>query len=377
MCVGNASELTTCSPAVAVPDRVLVLVDSAIAGALAPELTQFMSDLGPKAKRIDVNPATETTVAMKQRIREQHTQEKLAGVIAIGALPNAKWYNDCDHGGSVATFNSDLYFTDIDHTWSDGNNDGYFESTGRQRTQGYTTSPYTSCVSPDKNSGYWFPTNDPLKPIFWLSRIVFKGPDNSASSMINTYKQYFARNHAFRTGLLTTAKRGLNLVIKDWSKSNSLVNNLYASSDVTSYFDPTSTRDNWVKEITTGNYEAAMVWVHSNASGHQFPDAWLHASEIYGLPLKPLFYNLWACSAGDHDAGYNTVAQAYLGAGNTLAVMASSKTGATQGYNTFQRIKLSQSMGTAFNSDLNISFSYFASWLGGMILFGDGSLYFR
>jgi len=379
-CEGRYQDVVACTPATPVPQAVLVLVDSALVESLTPEITQFMKDLGPKAKRFDVNAATETTVAMKLRIREQHLQSPLSGVIAIGALPSAKLYNDCDFNGVSSTFNADLYFTDIDHVWSDANSDGKFESTGRALFQGNSgTTPYTSCkgVGLREGPGYHFPLTDPLKPTFWMSRIVFWDAPRKGTSKIDFYKQYFLKNHAFRTGLIANSKRGLNLVSKDWGNSNSFSFLYDHAQETTHYFAADATKDNWLKEITTGNYEAAMPWVHSSASYHAFAGGQVTAASLYGLSLKPLFYNLWACSAGNYDQRYNTLSVAYLANGNTLAVTASSKTGSIQGYMMFYRIRAPLSLGGALNSELEISNSGGVAWVAGMSLLGDGSLKLR
>ena len=66
-----------------------------------------------------------TEVELKNIIKQYYTSDGIDGVVQIGSLP-AAWFYDADpqYGGN---FTCDLFYEDLDGTWLDNNNNGKYD----------------------------------------------------------------------------------------------------------------------------------------------------------------------------------------------------------------------------------------------------------
>ena len=152
---------------------VCIIVASGLEIPLAPELTQFALDL--EAEGFDVS-TTVMTGGTSSDLREfLQGQTELGGAILVGNLPVA-WY-EMDEWGHEE-FPMDLYFMDLDGIWSDSDVDGLLDGHSGDRA-----------------------------PEIWIGRI-----DPHAMEFGNELfllKDYFAKNHAYRTGSMAVPARAL------------------------------------------------------------------------------------------------------------------------------------------------------------------------
>ncbi|MFX1379040.1 MAG: C25 family cysteine peptidase [Promethearchaeota archaeon] len=279
----------------------------------------------------------------------------LVGAVLIGQLPIAQY----DYMGSV--FACDFFFMDLDGFWFDANppipfNDGIMD--------------------------YHDNSTGDLYPEIWIGRI---NPEClTLSNYTKAYKEYFNRNHAYRTGSLSRPHKALLYIDDSWSFWwDEYLSNFTAYSNIDCFYDNSTTTPTLYKQNLTQNYEFVQVLVHSDPFDHYWgvgnppSEGYLNYLEIMNLNTQPLFYNLYACSACNINTMDN-IGTHYLFSNNTLTVVGSSKTGGMNMYQSFyDDLGNGLSFGEAFRKWFWNPYygpygdSYSHSLSMGMIILGD------
>lgn len=109
----------------------------------------------------------------------------IAGALLIGNLPVAWFEMDDDFWNTHSEFPCDLYYMDLNGTWTDIDADGKF-------------------------SGH--PSN--VQPEIWIARLWTPTMGGNDPALIN---DYFKRNHRYRKGLMGYSRSALAYVDDDWT----------------------------------------------------------------------------------------------------------------------------------------------------------------
>ncbi|MHA2283896.1 MAG: C25 family cysteine peptidase, partial [Promethearchaeota archaeon] len=177
------------------PRHVRIYVNSTIYTSLSTEISQYRQDVIDQGYSVEtVNWSNNNvTVLRNDLINASNQAQGLEGAVLIGDLPSAMMqYNYY----GLKTYPIDLYLTDLDGEWIDLDlADELFDA---------------------HNNG----TGD-IYPEIWIGRICPESLNNT--NHLSAYQNYFARNHAYRTGQLNQPHSQLVYIDNDWATSQSLV----------------------------------------------------------------------------------------------------------------------------------------------------------
>jgi len=313
--IGLCIVLTCCSIASAGNIEIVVNPTLYASGEITASLNQYIADVQAQGHTpILTTSAFADAAALRSHLANRYNTDGLDGAVFIGDMPNARY-----EATDISTFPCDLYYMDLDGSWTDTDSDSYLDT---------------------HEAG----TGDELPEIF-LGRIaagcgVSLYPGSTEASLLN---QYFQKNHAYRAGQLSVAPDGLAYVDDDWAYS---ANNwardmsLALTGTVTVINDPNTTADDhYEAQLATGEYENLWIGVHSNGSYHNFEQPfegdwnagddwrWTTSQEVAAMNPKVLFYNLWACFAGDYSKNGFLNAAYIFGNDYGLLACGSSKSG--------------------------------------------------
>ena len=333
------------------PNHVNVYVNSTIYSSLSSEIEQFEEDIITQGYIVDLlNWSSNNAITLKNHLLNTSQEQKgLLGAIFIGDLPYVNYKNNTE------IFACDLFYMDLDGVWVDLDQaDGYYDD-------------HT-------------PGSGDLLPEIWISRI---NPESiGGMSHLNAYKSYFVRNHAYRTDNLNRPHSQLVYIDDDWSSwTSEWLGDMTAYTNITSVsVNANTTASDYIKKLNQ-TYEFVHLFVHSYYYEHVFgpggygTEGKVNYTQISNIYTKPLFYNLYACSACNYVAQDN-IGTHYLFSNNTLAVIGSTKTGGmtmnSYFYNPLNQGKvMGESFRLWFNNPLHGPKD---SSSQGMCLLGDGLL---
>jgi hypothetical protein len=287
---------------------VRIYVNSTIASSISTEIDQYEQDVRNQGYMVQTFnwSHTNVTVLRNDLINASMQPEGLEGAVLIGDLPAAilRYYDNFWY--IWRNYPCDLYLTDLDGEWVDNDvADGLFDA---------------------HNNG----TGD-IYPEIWIGRICPESLNNT--NHLTAYQNYFARNHAYRTGQLTRPNSQLVYIDDDWSPwTSEWLGDMTAYSNITCISTDASTTAADYKTRLTHTYEFVHVFVHSWPYEHLFGPSGYGAegtvtyTDILNINTRALFYNLFACSAANFKYKTNLGTQ-YLFSNNTLVVVGSSKIG--------------------------------------------------
>lgn len=309
--------LLAAPPAAAQSKNVEVVVEHDLytGGQIAAGLSQYLADIalqGYTPLLTTSFTAASTAEDLRARLAGRYGTDGLAGAVLIGHLPVATVYTDAGGGISGEFHPCDLYFTDLDGSWTSSGAHGYLPDT---HTDG------TGDVGPE----------------IWLGRLttwnlVYLHPElgRTEASLLNTY---LAKDHAYRTGALTVPRTGLAYTDDDWDHvARAAALALAVEDTVTDVWnDPATPGDettaaNYKWRLANEAYEHVLLSAHSAATSHSMGGS-VNSSDLLALDPEVLFYNLFACSAARYtEFGY--IAGEYVfGAGDGLVAVGTAKTG--------------------------------------------------
>jgi len=326
-------------------EHILVVVASGLETALAPELSQFTTDL--TAEGYDVVQLTMTGGTVEDLRNTLQTEPGLEGAILIGNLPRA-WYEDT-WDATHEEFPIDLFLMDLDGVWIDGDGDGKYDSHTGNRA-----------------------------PEIWTGRIDAHAME--FGSEISMLRNYFMKNHLYRTGALPAPGRAMTYVDDDWSNyyGECGLDAVYTDLTVVNN-DPVTTADDYRLRLETG-YEFVHLMSHSSPWGHTFkiPGGYggtVMAPEIAGIAPKTVFVQLFACS-NCRWTEPNCLGNWYLfGPGYGLLAFGSTKTGALLEFGElYTPMGAGEIPGEAFRMWFTNVGIYDPDWHYGCVILGDPTL---
>jgi len=296
-----------------VVQKLLLLVEDALYGGLTQELSTYRNDVKRELgfeTIIKTFPSSASLSEIKSYVIDVYNNNHLTGVLIVGNLPTAVFISV---GFGATAVYSDRIYQDVD------NKCDYFSDTSWNigETQGVGVFDAISCGRNEK---------------FWIARLT---PNSSTKDSLSLLKNYFDRNHSFRTGgysyqpnLLFYAPMFLELGVageeemfaaRKWEMGffpEMYKGNNYKVIDIHS----ANPDQNYLDEIKKPNrYEAVVVEAHGLPTYHQLD---IRPDEISDSSF--FLMTLGSCSAGDFKQK-DYIAGKYLFAGNGLLVVAAAQ----------------------------------------------------
>jgi hypothetical protein len=320
-----------------------VFVDSYVYPAIQTNFDQFISDLEAEEYTVSVTQVTTKTPREIRAILQFEYLSDLVGVILVGDVPAAWMETDWYY---VSHFPTDYFYMDLNGNWSDSDMDGFY----------------------DDLSGN-------LEPEIWAGRIT---PSYCLfGDEVTLLNQYFAKNHAYRTGSLSLPDRALGYMECTWyPEVETYLGWVY--DDVTFVDHEDTTTALHYKYMLQQGYEWVHLLAHSSPWGSNF---FLH-NETYGggsvfsyemPPLNPQanFVLLNACSNAKYTET-NNLGQSYL-FGSDCVVAVIGETKIMYGdvfYELYESLGAGKNLGESF---LDWIWWYY-DWFWGCNIFGDPTL---
>lgn len=318
--------------------KVVLLVDKAVFSGISSSLSIFQSDLELEGYTVltwEIDGGTASDI--RTSLQNEYAAGNLAGAIAIGDIPTG-WMEN-----SYGEYPIDMYLMDMNGTWSDPDADGLFNS---------------------YSSGY---------PEIWLGRLT--PTFLTFGSSVELLNAYFAKNHAYRTGMLSLPGRALAYEEAFTGLTGALD---YLYDDVTRLDDPAATNADDFREELLYGYEWVHLISHSSPWGSSFHNGappsgagTVNNFEIPPLDPHAFFYVLNCCSNGRWTEVDN-MANSYIWTDSYgLAVLAQAKVDYTNYFTEYyQQLAAGSNLGDAFIVWLAQNTGY----EDGAVLLGDPTL---
>jgi len=332
-----------------------IIVNSTLYPKISGSLLQYRNDIIADGYLVEVVSWSGGSPVDLRTYLKNKLASGLRGAVLIGDLPVA-WFEMNVWGEEE--FPCDLYFMDLDGTWTDSNNNGLFD----QHTAG------TGDVGPE----------------IWVGRIV--ASRQTWGGEVQLIENYFAKNHAYRTQTLSLPNRALSYVDDDWYYFGNCDLDL-AYSDITTVTSYNTTIATDYKQRLTQGYEWVHLCSHSSCWAHTFMinggqggGGTVYNYEIQALDPHGFFYNLFACSntrfiETNNQGNWYIFVDTY-----GLTAVGSTKTGSMLDFASFygpigQRKCIGQAFKEWFNVQAQGGFDpYEKAWYYGMNILGDPAL---
>jgi len=309
----------------------------------------YMSGYNPILYTLEISTAFE----LRSLLQNWYYSFDLSGAVLIGELPLVHFSLDED------VFISDLYFMDLDGTWTDTNYDEIFDSHYGE-----------------------------ILPEIFISRIDAThrtlGEESNEQNIIN----YLNRAHAYKIGdsFVSRSHRALSYIDDTWipwangtyDNWSAFFQNAYPNTTAIYYPASSTNGTDWLSKLSQ-DYEFAHLCAHSDSTTHYFEvdgeyDL-LENYEIHEAPPQFNFYSLYCCSAADWEVD-DCLATTYLFSGpRSLAVISSTKTGGMLGdYDFYNSLYQESSIGEAFCEwfqYIKYHAEDYTFWFYGMVILGD------
>ncbi len=368
--VQNFDELT--------PKRIALIVENRLVSSLDSYLTQYKTDLQSEGYEVTViNNVSSSTPPIEIRKLLQNEYKKnqnLTGAVLIGNI-SALLFNTLEDQGDPYwhDYLADFYYMDLDGIWEDVDNNGVFDN--------------------HRNSGniFWrklnkfMNFNDEKLPEIWVSRIR-ADKLTSLGDEISLLKNYFDKNHKYRTGKLTLPEKrafvissGVNVLKSDWG---AYPDKIYSKIDCV-YFQPfmADTLKKYLKspdgyELGIINAFSAPAVHHFNAFNEGIDKSWWQTKEgrqkivdylnnniidendfglndIKTIQPKVLFYHLLTSETGRHEID-DYLAGAYVFSGMGLAAIAGTQhSGSVGNHILYNELAARKTIGEAWKNALS------------------------
>lgn len=307
-----------------------------------------------------------TAVEIKNLIKQYYTSDGLDGVIQIGSLPVA-WFYDADpqYGGN---FTCDLFYEDLDGNWLDKDGNGKYDAH-------------------EKGSG------DKCPEVFYGR--IDPGTMGDYGSEVDLLCDYLDKNHAYWMGAVPLKESALAYIEKDWANSTNYTEKIYglANTEVLRYGQNTVSRTDYTTNRLTKDYSFLHMWCHSGYNAHYFTDGGsLGHAAIMDIQPKPIGYAHDGCHCADWAAGggkgYTAGAYVYSKSPTSLICVSGTKTGqwiGLKGKLFFEELGKNTCVGQAYKiwfadyiareGDNNVA--YFILWNYGYVILGDPMICFK
>ncbi|UCG92118.1 MAG: hypothetical protein JSV97_13880 [candidate division WOR-3 bacterium] len=320
-----------------------IIVNARIYSDIAPEIDTLTNDLVAAGYSVRLD----TTTGMSHTALRMHLANLVncVGALFVGELPVA-WF---EHEGEE--FPHDLYFCDLDGIYIDADVDGVYDD-------------HTGNVAPE----------------IWVGRVYAR--NLTWDNEVRLLKNYFHKNHEYRTAGSSLPQRALSFVDDDWDYFETCYLDLIYSNVVVMNDSAQTFASHYRTELTQG-YEWIHICAHSSPWGHTFRNGYesgykgtVFNYEIFTFEPHALFYNLFACSGTrfteeNNSAGWYLFSDPY-----GLLVVGSTKTGSMLWFEDFYGPIGQQNMciGEAFKYWFTLWGETSWFWFYGMNILGDPTL---
>ena len=350
-------------------NKILVIVNSSIYDQLLDKVERYA---------YDINYVYGCEVIMEKVAGGDHTniknlittnQTNLDGVVFIGDIA-AAWFevaNDYNgYGGTnyqgygYKLWPCDLYYMDIDGTWTDADGNGVYDA-------------HTGNVQPE----------------IFVGRITVNM--GTLLSEKEGLERYLDKNHKFWIGHTTTNKKfGLSYTSKDWvdySYFRTDIQYLYGNTnyDQVKYGDAVFGKTDYLSRLTNNRYEFIQIASHASYNCMvSLSGGALYSDEIFNNGTQAIGYNLFCCSGCNWTAVSSTSKQGFLGGSHiynannsSLVVVGSTKTGSMLKFDKFYTpLGQGKTMGESLkqwwvNANGTTHTNYIIYWHYGMSIIGD------
>lgn len=259
---------------------ICVLVHSSISNQTSAEIDRYVNDLWTEGldAHVVVWDRGDDCLAVRTLLQNEY-YKGMIGVLLVGDIPIA-WY-EFDYPSPWAPnwppehveFPMDLFYMDLDGNWVDSDNDGKYDLHSGNRV-----------------------------PEIWVGRLK---ASNMAIDEISLLKNYFDKNHHYRTGTLVLPYKALIYIDDDWTEPwqisliDAAVGTLFA--DRTLVTDPYATTATDYLTHLQQHFYLVHVKVHGLSSGHYFktPDFpgydIVSSLDIKSVDPEAFFYVLESC----------------------------------------------------------------------------------
>lgn len=337
-------------------NRILIIADKTLYDNIASYILRYAHDIHNYfGCQVDIFTVEgETYGDVKNLIVTQSTN--LSGVVFIGDIIEANYYATQYSTFSAETFPCDLYYMDLNGTWTD---DG----------TGILTS-HTGDVKPE----------------------IFVGRINSAGmggNELDEIKLFFDRDHDYWIGKNVLNKRyALTFTGPDWIKFDYFLNDissLYGMDNFDIVKAEQFTNTNYLSCLNNSKYEFIQLAAHSSFLLHEFKwngnVKYIYQDDIYNASKHQIGYNLFCCSAckWTYSTSQRCLGESYLFGEHTkaLALVGSTKTGSMLQFDKFYTplgagICMGQSLKNWWINFMgNYHTDYQIHWHYGMSILGD------
>ncbi len=346
--------LLFCSLTNAQEEKVLIITNSVVYSDLKPEIFRYVDDISSEYKVALYETTGGTPEDLKDFINSH--KDSLVGCILIGSMPVCWFEIENDLAAFHPTkFPCDLFFMDLDGSWSDDDNDGFYDT----HTDG------TGDVAPE----------------IFLGRIDASLSSPNGINQIEDLRNYFLRDHNYWSGTYPLRKTGLaytDVPWKNYSPVNEEMAYLYGINNYQLIKDDRiSDKDYLENRLKNDQYEFIQIAVHSHSYNHEFElKGGVLPDDIRNVSPKALGYNLFACEACDYTQ-WNFMGGTYIfnNSEKSLVVVGSTKVGSMlQFYAFYQPLGENNPIGVAYKEWFEFLAPYDdseKSWHYGMTILGD------
>ncbi|TET32122.1 MAG: hypothetical protein E3J72_20545 [Planctomycetota bacterium] len=243
---------------------VLLLAHTSVFSGLSGEFAQFKSDLEYEGYTLITHEFTSGNHRDVRNLLKSNYDSagNLAGVVLVGQIPYAKAV--CNWTGASEPGRCDYYYMDLDGEWIDANGDGVFEKHA--------------------------PGTGDRDPEIWCGRLYAKGLTVFGKSELQHYREYFERNHQYRTGMLERNYKAAYLTANPISVVPDIeVGNLSLLYPDTTLVVNAAYK---MKSEISRDYE----WIHAIAHGSPFEWEGVTVYDIASINPRTRFWNMHSCS---------------------------------------------------------------------------------
>ena len=297
------------------PVDIMILVEPSLYVApLIAKLNVLIADMTSEGYAVALYTANYATPTdYRDFFIDQYNDNGMEGVLLIGdhAVP---WFEMDDDFYGYASFPCDLFYMDLDGSWTDGDTDGMYDL--HEDGTGDTA------------------------PEIYLGRLAPSVIDGDEAAWISAYLD---KNHDFRTEVVGLPDRALVYVDDDWASSATSW-----SADMGAVYSTRTTVSDGAVTIASDymdrwddQYHWISLFAHSSPSGHSFKigDEWTGGSvfwtDVRDDEPEAFFYNLFACSnsryvENNFMGGWYVFVEPYA-----VAAIGSTKTGSMLNFDDF------------------------------------------
>jgi hypothetical protein len=304
--------------------NVEVVVNNALytGGQITASLNQYLSDLQLQGYTPHLTTSSfSSTAALRSYLTDRYNSAGIEGAVMIGDLPVEHFERNGQFGDSsnYQRFACDLYYMDVDGTWSDSTANGTYDT-------------HTGNVSPE----------------IWVSHMITSTLTSlhSGRTEASLLNDYFAKDRQYRTRQISMPQNGLAYIDDDWRGfanlwGGSLAAAVPGTTTIISNGTTTTAADfmSRLAPATLPGYESVLVCAHSNSQlclfkiGNEWTGGYLYNSQIADWNPQAFFYNLFNCSNANYESQGYMGGEYIFGTDTGLFAVGSTKTGSMLDFN--------------------------------------------